>query len=673
MSTARPPRGEFSHPRATLNESCGEESGDLTNASLASSSSKSPIEGPSAAPDGRTKLLRRVAEQEQPPIIIVAGLSGAGKTTLISFLGDLGIESAERLLPRPRRGDDTPGDKTWVKESRPGPHGTPVDLSSAGSVIWSDHKYTGYIGFRGMPLIKRLVKDSDCEGIAVILGRGTEIAPAIEAFQRIIPTQPVVVIRVDAPTAVIAARLQDRPGATAQEREARLQKLEPMAREDAPQLEPLARAWGLTSILNITEAELHRIGLSPQQVQPATKPNLHAWVKAAIDAEKARSAAVATDIMTPRTIDYGNRFIPDSVLDVLENVLVPTFERAHDTETASYRWLLKGGLAVALYLPESRPVSPDIDFAVPNNPQAERFLGDVIGAILGAEMKFTPASPKPVYHDRKFYGEVISRGFEEKVELDALSATRIQPDERSFCYTFDLDSYLEFHRRTVQLPNGRTVDLCPPEQIITEKLIAGRGVELNKFDLFDSAGLLAKVPTQPALFRRLLEIQEFDPKCDAAVEQRLGQWSLMQTTDALTALGFDAGDPLVQIVASKIPSTIISGKPAEMPSAERAMTLNELKRFCMAHRAITSLDRILESLDTPVQAGDEVTSIAHRFGRAAVSQRVAELKLQLVHYLEYELGARDIFVRRDPQQSKVIAPMYFSELEAQRERSTKVS
>jgi len=653
----------------TKASACGPEATDLSAASLSEIRTEHRTSNHASDTDGRSRLLKRVAERQQAPIIIVAGLSGAGKTTLINFLSALGIESAERLLPRPRRNDDTPGDKTWVKESRTSPSGTSVDMTTEHSVIWSDHKYTGYIGFRGMPLVKRLVKDTDCQGVAVILGRGTEIAPAVEAFQRLLPTQPVVVVRVDAPTAVIAARLQDRPGATAQEREARLQKLEPMHREDAPQLEPLARAWGLTSILNISEKELACIGLSVGQIEPATRENLHRWVKDAIDGETARSAAVANDILTPRTIQYGNRFIPDSVLDVLENVLVPTFDDTRTVEgLVGHRWLLKGGLAVALYLAESRPVSPDIDFAVANNPNAERFLGSAIGAILGEEIKFTPASPKPVYHDRKFYGEVMSRGFQEKVELDALSATRIQPDERSFCYKFDLDSYLEFHRRTVQLPNGRTVDLCSPEQIITEKLIAGRGAELNKFDLFDSAGLLATVPTQPALFRRLFEIQGFDPNCDRAVDTALNRWSLMRTTDALTALGYSADDSLVQLVAAKMPQTIISGKPAQMPSAERAMTLNELKRFCMAHRAISSLGRILDSLDTPMKAGDEMVTIAGRFGRDAVTQRVTELKLQLMHYVEYELGARDVFVRRDPHQSKAIEPVYFSELEAQRRR-----
>lgn len=616
---------------------------------------------------GRERSLTRQALGEQPPVIIVAGLSGAGKTTLIRFLEEIGIESAERLLPRPRRADDTPGDKTWVKEGGESQAGAPIDRHSERSIVLSDNKYTGYIGFRGQPLVERLVKSEDCKGVAVILGRGVEVAPAIESFQRILPNQPIVVVRVDAPTAVIASRLQNRPGATPQERDARLAKLEPMNREDIPQLEALSQSWGLTSILNITESELAAMGLSAGQVRPASRENLTGWVQTAIDQVKARSSVVARDILTPRSIEYGNRFIPDSVLDVLENTLVPAFN-AHGSGRGESRWLLKGGLAVAIYLPESRPVSPDIDFAVTNSPAAEQFLGKVIQSILADDAKFTPASPKPVYHDRKYYGEVLSAPFNQKVELDALSATRIQPDERSFCYKFDLDSYLNYFRRSVTLPNGGTVDLCPPEQIITEKLIAGRGVELNKFDLFDSAGLLATVPTQPALFRRLFEMQAFDPGCDAAVEKSLGRWSLVKTASALEILGYDPKDPLVEMIAQRLPDTVVSGKPPQMPSPIRVMTLNELKRFCMAHRAISSLNRIVESIDTPVRAGEELTSIAERFGREPVLRAVQVLKLQLTHYLEFELGNRDIFVRRDPAQSKVVAPVFFEGLEAQRER-----
>jgi hypothetical protein len=69
-----------------------------------------------------------------------------------------------------------------------------------------------------------------------------------------------------------------------------------------------------------------------------------------------------------------------------------------------------------------------------------------------------------------------------------------------------------------------------------------------------------------------------------------------------------------------------------------------------------------------VTAGDEITSIAKRFGREPVLEAATTLKVQLTHYLEFELGARDIFVRRDPAQSKVLEPVFFSGLDEQRRR-----
>ena len=513
--------------------------------------------------------------------------------------------------------------------------------------------------------MERIVKTPDSKGVAVILGRGTEIAPTVEAFQRILPAQPIVVVRVDAPTAVIASRLAVRPGATPAEREERLAKLEPMNREDAPQIEPLARVWGMTSILNISEDEVRKLGLPASQIAPATRANLNVWVGEAISRAQSEAAKIAGDMLEPRVVQYGNRFIPDSVLDVLENTLVPAFNKTANGKAAP-RWSLKGGLAVAFYLPESRPVSPDIDFAVRSGNNAERFLGKVITDILQDETKFTEASPKPVYHDRKFYGEVMSKAFGQKVELDALTATRIQPDERSFCYKFDLDTYMEFHRRAVKLPNGSTVDLCPPEQIVFEKLIAGRGLELNKFDLFDSAGLMATVPMQPTLFRRIIELQGFDPEIDQAVVSALGASGTISTEDALTALGISKDDAVGRIAVRKLPQLEVTSELPEMPSPARAFTLTELKKVCMAQRAVASLDKIIASVDTKVQAGEEVTSISERFGREKVLEAVHTLKMQLLHYVEFEVGARDIFVRRDPNQSGPIADKYFSQLERQR-------
>jgi hypothetical protein len=611
--------------------------------------------------DGRKRYLTEIEMGARAPIILVAGLSGSGKTTLINFLSDMGIASSERLIPRPRRGDDVEGDRPWGRSHDERGR----DALSQRSVVWSDHKYTGYIGFRSKPLVDSVVKNPDCKGVAVILGRGTEIAPTIEAFQRILPAQPIVVVRVDAPTAVIASRLSVRPGATPAEREERLAKLEPMNREDAPQIESLARVWGMTSILNISEDEVVRLGLPASQVAPATRNNLNTWVADAVSRSQSAAASIAGDMLQERVVAYGNRFIPDSVLDVLENTLVPAFNKVAEGNTAP-RWSLKGGLAVAFYLPESRPVSPDIDFAVRSGTTAEKFLGQVIGDILQDEMKFTEASPKPVYHDRKFYGEVMSRAFGQKVELDALTATRIQPDERSFCYKFDLDTYMEFHRRTVRLPNGGTVDLCPPEQIVLEKLIAGRGLELNKFDLFDSAGLMATVPMQPTIFRRMIEMQSFDPEIDDAVVAALGASGRVSTEEALAALGISKDDAVARIVMRKLPNLEVTSELPEMPSPTRAFTLTELKKVCMAQRAVTSLDKIISSVDTKVQAGDEITSISERFGRDRVLEAVKTLKMQLLHYVEFEVGARDVFVRRDPTQSGAIAERYFSQLERQR-------
>jgi hypothetical protein len=482
----------------------------------------------------------------------------------------------------------------------------------------------------------------------------------IEGIRNIAPLTPIAVIRADVPLAVLSQRLSGRPEAFPGELEERIGKLEQMAHADRPQIAGLVEVFGLRSILNLSDAEVTSLGLSATQVQPASPEQLTEIVRRECDAARERTIAIAADLGKVRKLDYGHRYIPDALVDVLDNNL------AAKCDEQGFVPCIKGGLAVGLYLEESRPVSLDIDFTGCEGPQLEERMGRLLEACSDVPAPVKDCWDKKIYHVRGFPGKAKSERFGLDVELDALAITRIQPNNKGFCYVFPFDAVEQFLRRTVVLPSGREVYLCAPEGVIVEKLCAGRSYDVGKFDLYDAAGMMATLPLDPANVRRLLECHYFDAELDKDAVDQLKLAHFRGVEHYAKHLGIES-DEMREILNNLTPFS--DDRLASGPSPVQALTLTSLKRLALVNQLLVSCDKIRSTLHSEVEIGGVKTSIANRFGAENVIQGLNRLERQFRDYARFQLGRLDVYTKRNGTPDAELN-QFFAGLEAQRDRFT---
>lgn len=574
------------------------------------------------------------------------------------MLRSLKLAPTERFMPRPRRGDDVESDRAWTVD-RPTPEGerrVSPNRNGSQSIVFSDHKYQGYYAFPGRDLV-RLVREG--EGATVIIGRCVEIPAFVEACQNLLPLTPVVPIRLDVPLQILASRLARRGEAYPGELHERISLLEGMHRDDRPQLEALTAVYGLTSLLSITKDEIRRFGYHREQIKDLNSEVSSLLLKEAIEHARKQAGTLAKDLLRERTIHYKHPYIPDALIDVLDNKLLPAAEKL------GLKLALQAGLAVGIYLEEARPISLDIDFTLCQTKKSGANLQALAKEITGKDLPVKATWDKQVYHAEGVFSGAMSDKFQEHVELDGLVVTRLQSRNEGFCFEFGLDGLEYFHRRTVNLPSGRQIALIPPERIVLEKLAAGRGPEIHKFDLFDAAGLLAKLPVNPSLVRKMLESQRYMPEIDRDIAPMLANEVKLGTAGLLDALHID--HPKLREIALSMGGAITLPLDHALPSPDKNLTLDGLKKLALIHSVDRSLTRIAESLDEEWKIGERTTTIAQHFGREAVLAGVEGLRQQLLYFAEFELGRNDIYVRR-PSNASGYRAAFFSQLEAQRAR-----
>ncbi len=618
-------------------------------------------------PDGRLVYLESKLRDDQPIVVIIAGQSSAGKSIILSNAETLGAICGERLMPRKVRAGDTGGDKVWshhMLEYSPAAAaknqyvGDARDLTSADRVFFAEHKYQGYYGFPSESLVRAF---KDHNSIGYIVGRCEEIPAMIEGIRNIAPLAAICVIRAEVPLKVLAQRLSTRPEAFPGELLERVSKLAEMAHADGPQIPGLVDIYGMRSILNLSSAEVSHQGFSEEQVQPATPERIQNILKEEMSRARERAKVLATDVLLERKLGYGHKFIPNALIDVLDNNLaVACIEQG-------FVPCIKGGLAVGLYLEDSRPVSLDIDFTACETPDLERRMGELLRSCSDQLAPLSDGWNKNIYHCRGFPGKAHSRKFQQLVELDALTITRIQPNNQGFCYVFPFNALDQFHRRTVELPSGRHVYLCPPEGIIIEKLTAGRSYEVGKFDLFDAAGMLAKLPLDPAGIRRLLDCHYFDPVIDKDVIERLKLTHFHGISQYAEELGIS--DPTARAALNRL-KPFTDQQLEEGPRDAQALTLTTLKRLVLIDQLRASCVKIRSSLNDDVVIANEQTSIAKKFGATEVLRAMGKLEMQIGEFALHELGRLDIYTRRLGTPKEDTA-RFFGRLDAQRAKLTK--
>jgi len=138
--------------------------------------------------------------------------------------------------------------------------------------------------------------------------------------------------------------------------------------------------------------------------------------------------------------------------------------------------LLTGGSAAFLY-GSDRPFSDDIDFMVPKN-QIKAFEKEL-------KIKFEFRRHKPVFHSLAAAVKIKGTSY------DLIGESIVKPLGQSHEYGFSINRKVlakkqYFKHRTQALP------CVPKELLVLIKLLAGRGKELKKYDLYDAQKILEK-------------------------------------------------------------------------------------------------------------------------------------------------------------------------------------
>ncbi len=686
--------------------------------------------------DRRRYLLRNIVEEKGPVAFLFSGLAGSGKSHVINWLQDnpdkdIGPTTfAERWMPRTWRTGDAPVDKPWIHAgSSIGEKTSPTlqhpaiarvkdlggsllpaeDRTGPDQIAAAYRKYKGYYGFPLKSLWKNLRQGNN---VALIVGDLGKIAPFHDAVHNNFPLIPTVNVRLDVPIAVLEQRLSKREEAHPGEVEERVSANMGMGSYEIPQAKAVRNLIGLLTLLNIAPEEIEEAGLQPGNVNPLDEKSFKKYAREWAKQARAESSYLAGDILAPRRLDYKHGFIPDEVVDVLANQVTPAAER----ENA--RIVLKGGIAAALY-GARRPASLDIDWAVREGrlDQHRRIMKR-----LGVEGDYETHWQKATFHSDKISGKTQT-GYDVDVSLDAIATSRVQPHENGFCYEFPLDGFLEFHRRDVLLPKGRRAHIVPPEMLLVEKLVAGRGRDLGKFDLLDSLGILTQQPISLPIVQRLIDQQQYDPKVDRDIRDTsldylrdrdpedlhdtlvkinrfikgdgditkavpksrplITDESIVKKFPTLDRLAKqlhdrDIHDPrIIDIFIRKLAHRAGENEKLDMSQVEKGkkdasmVSPNFIKRLSMIDRMVSSLEKMETSVVRELGTHNE---IEHYGGEDATKAQIDGLRTFLYYYTDYQLGRDDVYVRRSKDwANRPESQEFFADLDAQRDRLTKLT
>lgn len=200
--------------------------------------------------------------------------------------------------------------------------------------------------------------------------------------------------------------------------------------------------------------------------------------------------------------------IPESPNNLqIKEALRETLVRAHNNYIDLY---LTGGTAAAVYAGETRPLSLDLDFLVDNDAK-EKVL-----AVFGGEFRYF--GEKKLFKSDKLVAKA-SNG----VDLDFIAEQNIVPDETNpdQKITLRLNKLIKDKSCENEFM-GEKVKVLPPEMIVIAKLFAGRGIELNKYDLADSEAVIESGIIRSDLFKRIaLEIAGNDKQTRLLVQTRI--------------------------------------------------------------------------------------------------------------------------------------------------------
>jgi hypothetical protein len=594
----------------------------------------------SSTSEGRNRYFERIASGAAHVFIAITGLPAAGKSYVMQIVGrELKILTPDRFIPRGRRASDPATEIEWT------------GVQQASGVEWKT-KIFGHQPFPGKwyafskQSVVRSYNNQDGNGVFLQVGHPIDIPTLADSVRQLFPLAPFASLHVYAPIEVIQKRLtNDRPDSSAEEIQQRLGLIEQRQLEDDQHMPLVAQAYGTTTLINYKPDEAAAYGNSSAAVKPLSSDLIESLAKNAIQSARARSQKIAANILTPIEITLTDPRIPPSMVDVIQQQILPALD-AEGISPAIF-----AGLGAVLY-GSPRRVSDDFDFETPWSRNAAENICRALTRATGEmhEMEVFKWDIAPCWGAR--CSLLSSPDFGNKtVAIDANLIPRFCESSESFCYEFPYDSQAHFLRRTATLPNGSEIGLVSPERILVHKLIMGRGVEVDKFDLLDCAAILAKQELDPSVLHKLLHTQKFRVECDGiAVDHPRIQERFLEL-DLGRGEGVDqflrehgvsiavVRENLIKWLSSVDDTRLIGEMPSEDVIYRK---LSAIKQVAMACRMIQSLDKIVDQMHDPVDLWSGPSTYAQCFNESELRERVASVRAQFMFYACYEIGQQNV-------------------------------
>ncbi len=357
---------------------------------------------------------------------------------------------------------------------------------------------------------------------------------------------------------------------------------------------------------------------------------------------RSKSALSAAKLLQPVELHDTGYPVPHAVYSCLEKVLIP------QSAQESLPILLRGGCGIVTFMPKARPISPDIDFTSLLSVQHfTKFIDLMRKVAQGGEFEVR-GCPLSTNSSRSTYvkGKVVVVDHQAEVSLDAVAVRRVFD---VFAYEFKYDKVVHRYHHIAKLDSGNEIGVVAPELTLVEKLVAGRGKELDKFDILDATGILANQELELCLIQRIIERQRFDSRIDSV--------------NALTPLTEDFGSELFRmgVLRGADLLAIIKRKVNEQLNADgnedsqitrerkiaRILTPHVLKRIGLVNKLLMGLYKVLAEKDlvdnrlTPAASPEELWS------RDKIISGVHNLEQFLYSYVEHQLFKRDVYVHRN--------------------------
>ena len=356
------------------------------------------------------------------------------------------------------------------------------------------------------------------------------------------------------------------------------------------------------------------------------------------------SASAACTLLTPVEIKNSGDPIPTSVYRCMEDKLLP------QANEENLHILLRGGCGIVAFMPHARPISLDIDFtALLKVEQFDRFK-ELMQAICQGGTFEVRGCPTASDSKRSTYlkGKVVVSEFDNsEVSLDAVAVRRVGGD--LFSFEFKYDKVINRHHRIARLDSGATIGVVAPELNLVEKLVAGRGRELEKYDILDATGILANQDLELTLIQRIIERQRHDEKLDAVIDTRSLQASNVDRQ--LVELGVLSDVKLrLCLLAALNNNTLFS----ERHNALRAkgvvyhiLTPDTLKKVGLINKLLRGLDEVERTRNEVDNRLKPPASAATLWGEGKIMSGVSNLRSFLYSYAQHQLLRKDIYVQRN--------------------------